>query len=212
MPSGHRPPIPPGFARVALLGTYQTHHWTQIFYLQLTGTGITAADLTTLAGDIATDYTSNVKPMVPASVVLTGIDITFVPSVGNEVVANTSQSITGTLAGTDVSNAATCFVVNWTISAYYRGGHPRTYMPGVITADLTNGSVVSSARQSSVANNWNNFRIALNAYTTTNISGVVMGTLSFASGNAWRATPLFRTFTGASTRSTVGIQKRRLKS
>jgi hypothetical protein len=186
------------------------HAWVQVFYLQLTGTGITTADLSTLATDIATDWNTNIAPTVPSTVAMAEVSIVYVPSVGNEVVANVSVSHVGTSPNTQVDDAAACYVINWSISAYYRGGHPRWYLPGPTTNNVTNGSDIPSASQAGLATAANAFRTAINGYTTANISGVVMGTLSFATGNAWRATPLFRTFTGASTSPKLGSQRRRI--
>jgi hypothetical protein len=180
--------------------------------LELTGSSITPTDLSTLATDIAGSWNTRIGGAVPASVVLTGVDIVYVPSVGNEVVANVSVSHTGTFGGTDIQNVATSFVINWSISAYYRGGHPRWYLPGLVEADVTNGSSINSGRATGMATNANNFRLDINGYTTTNISAVQMGTLSFQTGNVWRGTPIFRPFTGASTRTLVGQQRRRIKS
>lgn len=212
MPSGHRPPIPPGYARVALSGTYQGHKWANVFYLALTGTGIVASDLNTLATDIANGWNSTLAGRVPASVVLTQVQIVYVPSVGNEVNGSAAVSHAGTRAGTDIENASSSWVLNWHISAYYRGGHPRWYLPGLLQADVTNGSAVDSGQASNTATSAAAFMADINGYTTANISGVQLGTMSFATGNSWRGTPLFRPFTGVAVRLIVGSQRRRLQS
>lgn len=210
MPTGPRPPIPPGVARVAISGTTMTHKWVMVFYLQITGGTVTVNDLQSVANEIDSLYNSNINPLVPSTVTMTDIKVVYVPSVGNEVVFEGNYSRTGIGAGTQVADASACFVVNWHISAYYRGGHPRTYMTGVTTTEITNGSDLSSTATTAVSGGWNAFRNALNAFTTTNISTIVMGTLSFQSGNVWRATPLFRAYTSVSTRSKLGSQRRRI--
>lgn len=212
MPSGHRPPIPPGYARVAASGTYMGHAFTTVFYLQLTGTGITAADLNTLAGDIATDLNTNGLNRASSSVILTEVAIVYVPTVGNEVNGVWTGTHAGTHAGTDIENAATCMVINWHISAYYRGGKPRWYWPGLVQSDVVNGSNVDATQAGNTATAFAALLTAINGTTTTNITGVVLGTMSFQSGNAWRGTPLFRPFTGVSVRLKVGSQRRRILS
>lgn len=211
MPSGVRPPIPPGYARVAFSGTWMTKPWVTVFYLQLTGTGITAADLNTLAGDIGTAWNTNCAGQVTADVVATACTIVYVPSVGTEIVGSASFSHAGTGGGTSVDNSASSYVINWHINAYYRGGHPRWYVPGPVVADISNGSVVSGTRQSTLISAYSNFLTAVNGYTTTNISATSMGTMSFQSGNAWRGTPLFRKFQSVSVRALLGSQRRRIR-
>jgi hypothetical protein len=140
MPSGHRPPIPPGYARVALQGKIFSHQWINTFYVQLTGTGITATDLNTLATDIATAWNTSIAPNVSVDCVLTGVNIVFIPSVGNELIGSATVSHAGSNGHPTLPDAGASWVVNWHISAYYRGGHPRWYVAGVSDVYVTNGS------------------------------------------------------------------------
>jgi hypothetical protein len=212
MPTGHRPPIPPGVARVAILGTTLGHLWTNIFYVQLSGSGIVAADLNTLASDIAGFWNTNFGAAVPSTVQITEVDIVYVPSVGNEVTGSWTGSHAGTSPNTQVADAAAAYVINWLISAYYRGGHPRMYLPGVTTNNVTNGSDIGASGAAALATDAIAFKDAINGVTTTNITAVAMGTLSFQTGNSWRTTPLFRPFTGAKGALKLGSQRRRIHS
>lgn len=212
VPTGTRPPIPPGVARVAISGTFFTHRFVHVFYLQLTHTTVTVNDLQSLADEISTLWNTNIAPKSVSNVTLTSVAVTFIDAPGSEVVYQGTYSHAGTYAGTAVNDASLCYVVNWKISAYYRGGHPRTYMPGLTTADITNGSDINSTSASGVATAWNTFRNSLNAYTTTNISAIVMGTLSFQTANAWRTTPVFRPYTSVSVNPKAGSQRRRIHS
>lgn len=212
MPTGPRPPIPPGVARVAISGTVYTHKWVQVFYLQCTHGTVTVNDLQTIADGIKAAWDTDVKPQVPSNVVMSTVTVVFIDAVGSEVTYTGTYSVTGTSSNTPIDDASACFVVNWKISAYYRGGHPRTYLPGPSTNHVSNGSDIDSASLSSVATAMNSFRNAINALTSTNISVVVMGTLSFASGKVWRSTPVFRPFTSVSVNPKLGSQRRRIRS
>lgn len=188
------------------------HAWTQVFYLQLTGSTITVNDLQSIANEINSLWATNIAPRVTPDVINTHVSIVYIPSVGNEVTYEGTYTTVGTAAGTTVSDASAAYVINWAISAYYRGGHPRSYLPGVETSAVTNGSAISPTAASGLAGAWNTFRNGLNAFTTTNVTAIVMGTLSFQTGNAWRTTPLFRPFTSVSVRSVLGSQRRRILS
>lgn len=212
MPSGHRPPVPPGYARVAIQGTFYGHAFTNVFYLQLTGTGITSTDLNSLAGDIAADWNTDIAPQASTNLTLTEVQITYVPSVGAELIGVWTGSHAGTSAYTDVDSSAACYVVNWAINAYYRGGHPRWYFPGPAANHMTNASTLDGTIRSAIATAFTNLMNATNARTTTNISAVAIGTMSFASGNAWRGTPVFHAFKSCAVRAVIGTQRRRLKS
>jgi hypothetical protein len=212
MPPGHRPPIPPGIARVAISGSVYGHKWVQVFYLQLTGSGVTVNDLQSLSDAIEGLYNTNIKAWWPSVVTLTDVSIVYIVSAGVELTFEKNYSLTGTSAASPIDNASGAVVVRWKISAYYRGGHPRSYMPGPTSDYVSNGSDVSGSAQTNIASAWNAVRNGINAITTTNITGVVMGTLSFQTGNAWRVTPVFRPFTSVSINPKLGTQRRRILS
>lgn len=212
MPTGTRPPIPPGYARVAISGTDMGHKWVQVFYLQITGTGVTVNDLQTIADAISAAYNTDLCPQQASTTVMTTVQIVFIPSVGNEVTYTGSYSHAGTAAGTRIDDVSSTAVLQWKISAYYRGGHPRSYFPGVPTTHVANGSDLDSTLTSGLATQANAFRNAVNAITSTNVTAVVMGTLSYQTANAWRTTPLFRQFTSVSVNPKLGSQRRRIHS
>jgi hypothetical protein len=186
------------------------HKWVMVFYLQVTGTGITTADLTTWANAIDSAWSTNIKAQQATTTVMSQVQIVFVPSVGNEVTFVGSYNEVGTGAGTRIDDVSSVAVIQWKISAYYRGGHPRSYMAGLATAHVLNGSDLDSLLTSTLAGVWSAFRTALNAITSTNATAITMGTLSFASGNAWRVTPVFRPYTSVAVNPKLGSQRRRI--
>lgn len=212
MPTGPRPPIPPDICKVSLQGTTLGHKWVQVFYLQFTHGVVTVTDLQSISDEIATLWNTNVAGHTTTTTILTSVTLVFIPSVGNEVVYEGVYSHAGTNASAQVADASACAVVQWKISAYYRGGHPRTYFPGLGAAQVTNGSDIDPAFVTALVTGWNAFRNALNAFTTTNVSAIVMGTLSFQTANAWRTTPVFRPFTSVAVNNKLGSQRRRIHS
>lgn len=212
MPSGTRPPIPPLHAKLELQGTIWTHQYRLISYLALAGSGIGNADLNTLATTINTAYGTNVKPTVCASNVLTGVRIIYVPSVGAELQGINTTGQTGTHTGVNLDTASSCYVINWNVNRYYRGGHPRWYVPGVSADEIALGSSVSSTVRTALGTGFNAFLNAINAATTSNITSVQLGTLSFIQGGAWRVPPVFWPFATASASGLLGSQRRRIHS
>lgn len=211
MPSGPRPPLPPPLARVAISGTQTTLPWTNVFYLDLSGASIVSADLNTLAGDIASEWNSSIAANVSVDTDLTEVAIVYVPSVGNELTGIWTGTHVGTASGSTIDNAATCAVVNFHINAYYRGGHPRLYMAGLTTGQVSGTNVLTPTVQGNIATSWSAFLTAVNAMTTTNITAVQMGTCSFQTGNAWRVPPIFRPYKSVTVRSLIGTQRRRIR-
>jgi hypothetical protein len=188
------------------------HRWVMVFYLQLVFGTVTVADLTTIANAIDAAWSANLKSQQASTTVMTNITIVFVPSVGNEVTYTGSYTETGTNAGTRIDDVSSTAVVQWKISAYYRGGHPRSYFAGLATTHVNNGSDLDATETTGLASSFTAFKTAINAITSANVTSVVMGTLSFASANAWRVTPIFRPFTSVSINPKLGSQRRRIHS
>lgn len=212
MPAGKRPAPPVGSCKIVIGGTTLTHLWKQVFYCNLTGSTITVNDLQALCDEINTLWSANIKAQQCSTTIMSNVQAVYIPSVGNETVAIGTYTETGTNVGTQIQDAAAAFVISWKTTRYYRGGHPRSYMAGVPSSAITNGSNVASATQTAVASAWSTFKSGLNAFTSTNITGTQMGTVSFASGNAWRSPPIFVPFTDVGCAATLGSQRRRIHS
>ncbi len=212
MPLPPRPPIPPGVCKVELAGTILGHQFKNIAYATIGGTGIGSADLNTAAGTINTAWGTRYIALLGDVCSLTGVKLTHIPSVGNEVLGVSSVTKTGSRVGGYVDNASSCYLINWNVNKYYRGGHPRWYMPGVITTDITNGSSVGGTQRTSLVSASNGFLNDCNAITTSNITSFVLGTLSWVHLKAWRVPPVHFPYVSASVSPFLATQRRRIHS
>jgi len=212
MPTGSRPAPPAGTARVAIRGTILGHEWVNVFYLELTHTDpVTVDDLSALADAIDTEIAAHYPNAATTGMVISEIKLVFIPTAGSELAFTKAVSHVGS-GNAAINDAAACVVVNWVISDYYRGGHPRTYFAGADGTHVTNGSDLDSASRSGLAASANDFRNGLNAITTDNITAVQMGTVRFQSGGEWLSPPVFRPYTSVSVRTKLGSQRRRILS
>lgn len=212
MPTGTRPLPLPSTARVAISGTVFTHKWTNVFWLDVTHTDpVTVNDLQTIADAIATSWNTNVANLLTTAVSLTEVQIVFFPTSGTELVFTGAYSHPG-IQGDQVHDAGASIVVDWTIGAFYRGGHPRSYIPGPRSDKVNNGSTLDAAYATSLVTAWNTLRNNINALTSTNITAVVMGTCSFVRDKAYRVAPVFFPYTSTRVRPILGSQRRRITS
>lgn len=210
MPSGHRPSPPANTIRVAMSGVYNTSPWTNVFYLHETDDGTqTSADLKTVVDGAVNAFHTRMTAQLSSIVTQNAVQATWITSPGNaiEYVGSYSNVFTG---GGAVPNAASCIVLNWAINQYYRGGHPRMYLPGPITGNVSNYTTLTSAYQSAIATAAGNWLTDCNALTGTHISAIALGTVSFARGNSWRSPPVFYGYKSANARAIMGTQRRRL--
>ena len=182
-----------------------------VFYLRLTDDGTrTINDLNSILTAVGTNLNTDVMASLSSGCVVTLITGVWITSVGNQLTSSVSVNYPGTQS-TAVGDAAACMVVDWKISDYYRGGHPRTYFPGLVQSTITNGSTIAAATLTGLATAFGNWRNHINALTATHVSQVEMGTVRFQSAGAWLTPPVFRVFTGLSIRSLMGTQRRRLR-
>lgn len=191
-------------------GTVFTLPFTNVFYLKLTDDGTqTSADLKTIVDAVINAYHTRMTAVQSSSVTITDAKATWITGSGTALEYENSYSLVST-GGTAMVDTAAAIVLNLAINQYYRGGHPRLYLPGVISANVTNGSALTSAYQSSIATAANSWLADCNALTGVHVSSTQIGTVSFARSNAWRTPPVFYKWQSAGVRNIMGTQRRRL--
>jgi hypothetical protein len=197
--------------RLAIAGLHDTVGWANVFWAQLTtSSSISQADLDTWTNAAQAAYKTRFAPREVTTVTYATATATlFTP--GSSVLQSTvAMTGAGTLSGPEVADLSACKVVSWLTTVYWRGGKPRTYIPGVVTADTTGANSLTSTEITALTTAGINFRSDINALTAGTITGTSLGFVSFSSGNAPRGTPLFFAFTGAKVHPRLGTQRRRL--
>jgi hypothetical protein len=119
------------------------------------------------------------------------------------------QTISGAGAGT-LYPSNECFVLSWRSSAFWRGGKPRTYIPG-LTSSMTDTI-------KSLSDTWKNATItaaqamltAVNAVTTADVPQTRLGFIHASSQGAWLVPPVFYEFSDVTVHDRVASQRRRL--
>ncbi len=195
-----------------LQGTNAGHTWAAVQWVSLNGSGITSTDLSNLATAYANEWGTVFGPYLSNGFILTQITIVFIPSAGTETVGTWTGTKAGASASAIVNDASACAVIAWHVGLYYRGGHPRTYIGGLLQADVTNGSDLAGTLRTNIANGANALRGVINSYTGGNITTATLGTVSFVHNKAWRSPPIFVPFGQASVRVKLGTQRRRILS
>jgi len=191
-------------------GVQSSYTWAIILWLQVTASSRTGADLATLLGSFGSALSSNIMPTLVSTCSVTEIKGVWITPGGGEITGSDTTLRNGTVAPPALPNLATCAVLNWRIDQYYRGGKPRTYLPGVPEANTTDFVHLTTTALSNYQTKAAAFRTAVNAITAGAITAVKIGTISFQQHKQWRDTPVFFPYNGVSVRSVMGIQRRRL--
>jgi len=186
-------------------------NWANIFHCQLTtSSSIAQADLDTWTTSFQAAFKTNFAP-VQGNVVayVLAKTILYTPG-GGELISSIAMTGTGSQAGTNQDVLSPCKIISWLSTVYWRGGKPRTYLPGVMTVDSTDSRNLTSTAMTNAKNAAVAFRTAVNALTSGTITGTTLGFVSFFTGNVLRSPPVFFPITGATVHPRMGTQRRRL--
>lgn len=198
--------------RVVVAGTQGGIATINTFWAKLTTSGtVTQADLDTWTDNFGAKYVADLLPKTNSRFILSTISSTyFVDGTAINVLQST-RTLSGTGVGTTVLEAGLAIVISWLTSGYWRGGKPRTYLPGA-TGNISASaqSQWSSATLTALQTSAGTFRTDINAITGgTTITGTALGFVSFFSAGAARPTPLFFAYTGQKIHPRVAHQRRR---
>lgn len=195
-------------------GTHNGYPWLNVGYLQYTGIAPTVADLNSIGTAIGNAWNTNIAPLCHANVTMQSVNLTDLTNRGAAISAVTGLNHPGTRAGTDVPNQVAA-VISWKINHRYRGGHPRSYWPAGVQADITSGRSWASAFQTAATAAAGAFRTALNAITYGS-STVRMVSMNFYTHDPTTGKPIYvgtpvpYTIQSALCHGRVDTQRRRL--
>lgn len=202
---------PPGSARIAISGTINGKPWANVFWINTAG-GATApqGDFDTVVSTIGEKYKTEFE--VQQSNIITYVQAagTMFQSANTAIHSVHAMSGSGVVATAPVDDNAAAAVLSWHTNAYWRGGKPRTYIPGLVDASVSGGSTLNGAFITGLQGAAGFFLTDVNGSAHGAITSVSLGLMSFFTGKNPRPAPVFFPFTGVSVHSRMGTQRRRL--
>jgi hypothetical protein len=192
-------------------GTYSLTNWINVQWLHLNGSGAIAhSDLENIANSAATAWGDNVVQLLSENCLLSYCQLVLYAD-GDVTDAIATAGIAGAASGSALPASVSC-CISWRIASHYRGGHPRTYLPGLNQEMMANVKTWDGGFRTSVANGATAFHTAIESLSgITNVSSIDHGTMSFVDAGDWRDPPVFRRFSGdVVVDSRIDTQRRRL--
>lgn len=179
-------------------------------YYALVSAPINEANLTAIAEGMSAAVQNYLLPLVAVNWFYAGC--TCSDNSGGELFNNQPADVHGGNSAGDAMPPNTAVVCGWSITARYRGGHPRTYQPGIAVtdADVNSGRLLSSAKMTAWQTGFANF---LNNFNTIPLSGggaPSLGTIAYFRHNAPLVPPVFYPYQSAEVRPRFGTQRRRM--
>jgi hypothetical protein len=125
-------------------------------FLEYSGVAPTAAQLVTLADVFMTSFGTNIAEWFSESNSIESVEMTDLSSPTSAFGESTAAAIEGTRAGQALPGA-TCVLINYGLDRRYRGGHPRSYVPALISTDLNTEQTWTSATLGDFLTAWTTF-------------------------------------------------------
>lgn len=149
------------------------YNWGNVLHFEYTGTAPTNLTCATIAGDIATAWSSHMSAEQPSPSTLTKVTVTDLtsPTSGE---GEALVSVSGT-RGDDSIPANAAVLISYVPTYRYRGGHPRHYLFAGGNADLEGAAKWSTAFTAECLSHWQAFVSACEAIT---VSGTALSTLA----------------------------------
>jgi hypothetical protein len=191
-------------------------------FFNYTGPAPTNAQMNTLATAVRTAWNSNVGILAGAQVNVHQVECIDLSS-ATGAIGFDSTTVTGTRAGTTLA-AGTAVLINYAVARRYRGGKPRSYLPYLMAADLTDAQDWTAAAVTATNSAWGAFITAIKAAPWSGATITNQVNVSYYQGFAsvqnpvtlrWknlskpRAVPLVDVITSFSTNAKPASQRRR---
>ena len=204
-----RPPKPflPGLVRFAIHGVWG-QPTVNIFHAMNSGVAWTNPDLLSAANTVFGAYKAHLIQPFATIFQVSSCDAVDLSSATAQAVT-VSGTGGGSDAGVGADPAQVACCISWLQPLHYRGGHPRTYMPGIRPGDRQDSKTFTSTFTSQVQSAAAAF---MNAINTSGPPGMSLGFVRYpwnpATGT-W-GTPAFYAYTGVKVNARVDSQRRRL--
>lgn len=184
--------------------------WAAVMWGFVPGsTEVTTSALNTLAAFLGNAYGTNVINKMADAVHLDHCHISFYGADLDLIEGDATLALSGSVAPPS-NSAQVALGITWRIAIGYRGGHPRTYVPGVPISAQLNERSVTSIFASSLAAGANTFHTNWEGYTADEIPSLQHGAMSFIRAKEWRTPPVFVRINGATVDTRLDTQRRRV--
>jgi hypothetical protein len=213
------PAAPEGVVRVEVVGDVVGTLWANVFHLNTEVSGPpTEADVGTLIQAFYNAYLANLLPHFNNGWLANYASGSYSNGDGTFVEGSYANAVAGEDSGVYL-DAGASLLISWRVSASWRGGHPRTYLPGITQDRLQTATAFSTATITEYQGAVDDFLAAVNALTPAVFTSVTLGCLRrFADGGSTQTPPVyldppeFVPFASGLCRKQVAHQRRRISN
>jgi hypothetical protein len=205
------PPLQPvdGVVKCTVNGIAGGRPTANLFYIvHGTSAAWTAAQVQAAADLINAQYAAHFLPLLTSAFALTGTDAVDLSSSAGAAASHPSGATGGASGAFFPNNVAAC--ISWLTARHYRGGHARTYLPGIPAAASVDGVHWTSTFLGSMGSAALDFRAAVNAASSGLPAPISLVSVTRVIGGVVRVPATFDVITGSRFDDRVDTQRRRL--
>jgi hypothetical protein len=203
------PALPPvaKTLKVVCSGLQSGINWANIFHFLYTGPAPSGTDCVALATSFHGDYASSWMPSLSSGCTLEHTEVT---DLDTAVGAGGGYSATnpGGAFGSVIANQLAA-IINWHAPTRYRGGHPKTFIPGLPNGSITDALHLTPAKIADLQTASNNWLFSTGTITHGAISVVGMTVVHYRRHNVALVPPQSELVSGGGPRLLVGSQRGR---
>jgi hypothetical protein len=179
-----------------------------LLHYRYTGGPPSIANLTTFATTVHAQWLAHIMTDLATTFLLEEVIATDLTSATSARGSFTLQSA-GAAVDEQISANAACVIAH-NIARRYRGGHPRSYLCGLVATDLFDSHTLNPANVAAFQVDWDTFTANVIAAAIPGTASTTYVNVSYRTGNAPRVVPLVDAILSSTVRARVGSQRRRL--
>lgn len=200
------PPVP-NAVQVAVTGTLTGLPFANIFHLAHSPGAVSSGVLDTIASGVGNTYSTHFLQLMSTVAQVEQVKAIDLSSRTGPVGLDPTHR-PGVAVGTSYAANSVAFCVSWSIVDRYRGGHPRTYIPGMLTTNIVSNHLWLDTYRLGMLGAANGFRLDCNALTAGGLTWSLV-CVRYFQNHALLPDPAVRTITAAVCRTRIDSMRRR---
>jgi hypothetical protein len=201
---------PDGVGTIRVGGVLYTVPWVNVLHVGFSAwESASAVDWGTFVFDFLAAYVDRLLPFLSDAVYVLYAEGTLYQADPNVQFDREGSTARGGITTDGESNNA-AYVLSWRQARSYKGGKARTYLPGVVESNTDSHRELTPAAAADMQAAAANFITDVGSIAVATLTDPILGTVSYASGNVFRAVPVFEPYVGVAVHLRLGSQRRRL--
>jgi hypothetical protein len=181
-----------------------------LLHFAYTGGPPTNVDLDTFSTTVIAAWTAHMLPDLSSE--LSVIEVISTDLTSPTSARGSHSAVANGGSGAAFLGANSALVISHNIARRYRGGHPRSYIAGLLSADLFDANLITAANRTTFQTDWDAFIAACVVGPIPGTTTITYVNVSYHSAHVLRPVPVVDIITSSTVKQRLGSQRRRVGS